>query len=137
MQRGMSALDQKGHQRTSSEAVLLVFRGPCCKPSNLQTMPGSPSLSHYMASMLWKCWRKIVTATTPSAWGGGHWQSARPGSCQRARSPRASEGGRSRQSSLECCPTGHSAYFVAFTGRFIHGNEVSPGNLCREAATVA
>src|SRR5262249_32456460 len=30
-----------------------------------------------------------------------------------------------------------SAYFVAFTGRFIHGNEVSPGNLCREPAAVA
>jgi hypothetical protein len=27
--------------------------------------------------------------------------------------------------------------FVAFTGRFIHGNEVSPGNLCREPAAVA
>jgi len=27
--------------------------------------------------------------------------------------------------------------FVAFTGRFIHGNEVSPGNLCRELAAVA
>ena len=82
-QKGMSALPPKadmcsatrrcplsaksGHQRTSSEAVLLVFRGPCCKPSNLQTMPGSPSLSHYMASMLGKCWWKIVTATTASA----------------------------------------------------------------------
>ena len=30
-----------------------------------------------------------------------------------------------------------SVYFVAFTGRFIHGNEVSPGNLCREPAAVA
>ena len=27
--------------------------------------------------------------------------------------------------------------FVAFIGRFIHGNEVSPGNLCREPAAVA
>ena len=63
---------KSGHQRTSSEAVLLVFRGPCCKPSNSQTMPGSPSLSHYMASMLGKCWWKIVTATTASAMGGGH-----------------------------------------------------------------
>src|SRR5262249_14465526 len=44
--------------------------GPCCKPSNLQTTPGSPSLSHYMASMLGKCWWKIVTATTASAMGG-------------------------------------------------------------------
>jgi hypothetical protein len=25
---------KSGHQRTSSEAVLLVFRGPCCKPFN-------------------------------------------------------------------------------------------------------
>ena len=54
-------------------------------------------------------------------------------------SPRASEGGRSRQSPLECCHHWalSSAYFVAFTGRFIHGNEVSPGNLCREPAAVA
>ena len=54
-------------------------------------------------------------------------------------SPRASEGGRSRQSPLECCHHWalSSAYFVAFTGRFIHGNEVSPGNLCRELAAVA
>jgi hypothetical protein len=27
--------------------------------------------------------------------------------------------------------------FRAFTRRFIHGNEVSPGNLCREPAAVA
>ena len=29
---------KSGHQRTSSEAVLLVFRGPCCKPFNASAM---------------------------------------------------------------------------------------------------
>src|SRR5262245_18616088 len=36
----------------------------------MQTMPGSPSPSHYMASMLGRCCWKIVTATTASAMGG-------------------------------------------------------------------
>ena len=44
-------------------------------------------------------------------------------------SPRASEGGRSLGTIF--------GLFVAFIGRFIHGNEVSPGNLCREPAAVA
>jgi len=77
---------KSGHQRTSSEAILLVFRGPCCKPSNLQTMPGSPSLSHYMASMLGKCWWKIVTATTASAMGGA---TDNPHDCEDAIAPLA------------------------------------------------
>ena len=34
----MSALAKSGHQRTSSEAVLLVFRGQCCKPFNASAM---------------------------------------------------------------------------------------------------
>ena len=53
-------------------------------------------------------------------------------------SPRASEGGRFKAISPGMLPPAlSSANFVAFTGRFIHGNEVSPGNLCREPAAVA
>src|SRR5262245_500697 len=95
------------------QAPKLVFHGPCCKPFNASAM----ALSRLG-------WRSVAAST---------------GRCHRAPSPRASEGGRSRQSPLECCHHWalSSAYFVAFTGRFIHGNEVSPGNLCREPAAVA
>src|SRR5215831_2581042 len=135
---GIPLLAKKRTSANKLRSCPTCFSWTCCKPSNLRK-PGSPSLSHYMASMLGKCWWKIVTATTASAMGGGHRQSARLGRCHRCPPPRASEGGRSRQSPPGCCHHWalSSAYFVAFTGRFIHGNEVSPGNLCREPAAVA
>src|SRR5262245_17218710 len=98
-----------GQKRTSANKLRnLFFMGRAANPSTL------PRLG----------WRSVAAST---------------GRCHRAPSPRASDGGRSRQSPLECSHRWalSSAYFVAFIGRFIHGNEVSPGNLCREPAAVA
>src|SRR5262249_24350113 len=86
------------------------------------------------------CWSRAVFNASAMALSRLDRRSvaASMGRCHRApRQWRA--GGRSRQSPLECCHQWalSSAYFVAFTGRFIHGNEVSPGNLCRELAAVA
>ena len=133
VQRGMSA---KGQKRTSANKLRscpTCFSWTCWKPSNLQTMPGSPSLSYYMASMLGKCWWKIVTAT--AAMGGAtdnphDWEDA-------IAPPRQGRARAGVQGNLCHHWALSSAYFVAFTGRFIHGNKVSPGNLCREPAAVA
>src|SRR5262249_871863 len=70
---------------------------------NLQTMPGSPSLSHYMASMLGKCWWKIVTATTASAMGGA---TDNPHDCEDAIAPLA-KGERGRAFKAISATTGH------------------------------
>src|SRR5262245_10071877 len=95
------------------QAPKLVFHGPCCKPFNASAMALS------------RLGLRSVAAST--------------GRCHRAPSPRASEGGRSRQSPPGMLPPLGIIFglFVAFIGRFIHGNEVSPGNLCREPAAVA
>ena len=86
----------------------------------------------------WECWWKIVTATTASAMGGpliiratGKMPSRPLAKGERGRAFKAISPGM-------LPPLGIIfGLFVAFTGRFIHGNEVSPGNLCREPAAVA
>jgi hypothetical protein len=86
----------------------------------------------------WECWWKIVTATTASAMGGpliiratGKMPSRPLAKGELGRAFKAISPGM-------LPPLGIIfGLFVAFTGRFIHGNEVSPGNLCREPAAVA
>src|SRR5215510_13086204 len=75
------------------QAPKLVFHGPCCKPFNASAMAFS-RLN----------WRSVAAST---------------GSCHRAPSPRASEGGRSRQSPLECCH--HWALSSAYLSRSLGG----------------
>ena len=105
--------------------------------SNVKIMPLSPSQSHYMA-LVGKCGWKIVAAITASAMGGpliiratGKMPSRPLAKGERGRAFKAISPGM-------LPPLGIIfGLFVAFTGRFIHGNEVSPGNLCREPAAVA
>src|SRR5262245_28666081 len=135
----MFALGQKRTSANKLEAVLLVFRGRAASP---RTCRRCQDHLHYRTT--WQaCLGNAGGRQSPlpqhQPWVGAtdnphDWEDAIG-----APSPRASEGGRSRQSPLECCHHWalSSAYFVAFTGRFIHGNEVSPGNLCREPAAVA
>ena len=85
----------------------------------------------------WECWWKIVTATTASAMGGAtdnprDWEDA-------IAPPRQGRGRAFKAISPGMLPPLGIIFglFVAFTGRFIHGNEVSPGNLGREPAAVA
>ena len=76
------------------QAPKLVFRGPCCKPFNASAM----ALSRLG-------WRSVAACM---------------GRCHRAPSPRASEGGRSRQSPLECCH--HWALSSAYLSRSLGGS---------------
>src|SRR5215510_2962630 len=76
------------------QAPKLVFHGPCCKPFNASAM----ALSRLG-------WRSVAASM---------------GRCHRAPSPRASEGGRSRQSPLECCH--HWALSSGYLSRSLGGS---------------